>query len=205
MPSEQSTHYYIGLDLGQRRDHTAIAVLSAVTVILDERDPLTRTPKRRDEIRLIHLHRFALGTDYTDYPKAIRRVTNALNGAVPFTLIVDGSGPGLPVVNMLREARLPVHILTAIIAAEGSGLKPVNSVYTISRRAMLSAIRIAAETGMLKASATLPLRAQLVEELANVSIDNDNDTGHDDLVFAIALALFGARTRNPSLLRPLAA
>ena len=108
MPFEQVVHHYIGLDLGQRRDHTAIAIVSSVNIVLDGRDPVTHATRSRDELRLVHIHRFTLGTSYTTYPKVIRRIANILGASAPITLVVDGSGPGLPVVNMLREAGLPV-------------------------------------------------------------------------------------------------
>lgn len=205
MASELVNHHYIGLDLGQRRDYTVIAVISAVTVQSGQRDPVTFAFPCHEQLRLRHLHRFPLGTPYTSYPGAVRRLLHAIPEPAARTLVVDGSGPGLPVVNMLRDAGLPARLLTAMILNEGSGERRHSGSYTIGRRGTLSAVRVAVESGVLRAASNLPLRHALIQELRSVSIDNDYESGHDDLVFAIALALFGARQRNPSILKPLAA
>ncbi|MBM3788570.1 MAG: hypothetical protein FJW30_29905, partial [Acidobacteria bacterium] len=164
MATQRIDHHYIGLDLGQRRDHTAIAALAA-----------TFDSQNGEHIRLLHLHRFPLGMAYTEVGGAVRRLTTCLPGNAPRTLAVDATGPGLPVVNMLREAQLPVRLLPAAITRSGNGDHPVKGVYSVARRGLLSRVRLAMETGKLRFPANYPLRAQFTDELRNVDIDNNSN------------------------------
>src|SRR5262245_34742872 len=94
----QQTHrYFIGLDLGQAQDYTALAVLERPTV--STRDPPHR---RRPAYALRPLRRFPLGTPYPEVVADVRRllVTPPLPGAL---LGVDLTGVGRAVAQALWE------------------------------------------------------------------------------------------------------
>ena len=115
--------FFIGLDLGQARDFTALAVLEKVIPLAPEprayrthelwQDGQPIAPPRTPllpEYRGRHLERYPLGTPYPTIIAGVkdRMATPALRGA---TLIVDATGVGRPVVDLFRAARLtPVPV-----------------------------------------------------------------------------------------------
>ena len=92
--------FYVGLDLGQRQDHSAVAVV-------EKRVPrLAFLPPEGRELLVRKVERLPLGTPY---PGVVARVRELLCGealAGQCALVVDATGVGAPVVEMLRSARL---------------------------------------------------------------------------------------------------
>lgn len=191
-------NHYIGVDLGQRRDYTAIAVITERQIFAG-RDKVSYQPVRHTELHLSYLKRLPLRTPYTSLPPRLRNLVTILN-PTRVTVAVDASGPGVPVVDMLHRAGLGADILAAFIAAAGDGKSRKNGFYTIGRNTLLSLLRIALERRMLKFATALKLRPELDAELIGLSANPNLAGAHDDLAFSIALALWAARTRNPSLL-----
>jgi hypothetical protein len=193
---ETVTHTYLGLDLGQRRDHSALAVVDAVRVNSFECDPVTRAFKSRETLRVVHLARFPLGTPYTGLPAKVKR---ALAGqTTPASLAIDAGGPGLPVVDIFRHAKTGVSILPAMITASGTTARPVNGVYSIARNTLLTLLRVGLETGKCRIANDLALKSEFVDELAGMG---DDGSEHDDMVFAVALAVWAATIRAPAFYR----
>ena len=95
-------HYYIGLDLGKSRDHTAIAVIEHRVEATAERDPRTYDWITETTARVRWLERIPLGTTYDE---VIRRVADLVDRPTlrsKSTLVVDATGPGAPVVDQIR-------------------------------------------------------------------------------------------------------
>jgi hypothetical protein len=98
------TGHYIGLDLGQAHDHTAIAVLERSEICLG-RSPVTfeRIIETRYSFR--HLERLPLGMDYPSMVDQVRTLLQRPELAQsPTNLVVDATGLGRPVVDLLRRA-----------------------------------------------------------------------------------------------------
>jgi hypothetical protein len=85
--------YFIGLDLGQTADPTAVAVL--------ERPPEDEAAGAVYLLR--HLHRSPLGTPYTAIVPAVVELCGQTAARGHVTLVVDQTGVGRPVVDMLRR------------------------------------------------------------------------------------------------------
>lgn len=192
---------YIGLDLGQRRDHTALAVVSAVEWTIG-RDPVTFNWIKHREFRITHLERIPLDVPYTKVPGMVRDRVIEANLTARVTIAVDASGPGLPVADLLKHAELPASVFPVIITGgNGNSKVPNKGVYTIPRKDLLSLLRIAIESRRLKASRHFALRGDFLAELASLAPESaDHTRGHDDLVFAVALAIWAATIRDPSIL-----
>ena len=105
--------FSIGLDLGQRRDNTALVVIEKP----EPRMPFLRPEDR--ELRVRMAERLPLGTPYPEVVEVMRHVESlaALQGQ-RCTLTVDATGLGKPVVEMLRRARLRSWI-TAVTITSG--------------------------------------------------------------------------------------
>src|SRR3712207_8825013 len=107
--------YFVGLDLGQTRDFTAVAVVTFDDIRKEAvglAEDLYRLGGKRvseDELpeahlEVVHLERMPLGTSY---PKVVQRM-QALMDMPPLKgnaeLVVDATGVGAAVVEMLRES-----------------------------------------------------------------------------------------------------
>ncbi len=80
----------MGLDLGQKQDFSAVAVVE------------------RDEVgcmRVRYLERMALGTPYVNVVSRVSEIMQQPELAGQSRLVVDATGVGAPVVEMLRAAR----------------------------------------------------------------------------------------------------
>lgn len=201
-PSEAITGTYLGLDLGQRRDYTALAVVQAARVYLGQ-EKFAYNLVTRDEFRIVHLARFELGHPYTGLPGVIGDVIRSINASDAVPLAVDATGPGLPVIEVLSRSGLRANLLPAMITGgASSSSKSVNGVYTIARKELLSTLRVAIETRRLKVPSRLPLKDEFAAELRTLEAESAaHSRAHDDLVFAVALALWAVKIRNPDLLK----
>ena len=98
--------FYVGLDLGQRHDPTAIAIVERLE--LAQAWQATAFP----DLRVRHLERVALGTPYPAVVARVREIVRKIGACV---LVVDGTGVGAPVVDMLRAAGLGCEITAVTI------------------------------------------------------------------------------------------
>ena len=90
LPHPICTGHYIGLDLGQAHGHTAIAVLE----------------------------RLPLGMDYPSMVQHVRTLVQRPELAQsPATLVVDATGVGRAVVDLLPRASLPCRVIPVTITA----------------------------------------------------------------------------------------
>src|SRR5438128_2108181 len=93
--------FAIGLDLGQKRDHSAIAVV-----------------ERHDYTGLLMVRfacRVPLGTSYPQVVEMTGWVVDSVRDAGPCALAVDATGVGAPVIEMLQAARLGCEICPVTI------------------------------------------------------------------------------------------
>ena len=191
--------YTLGLDLGQAKDYTALCVLE----------------RHGEEPQAIyharHLQRFALGTPY---PAIVASVAEMLKqpslSKEKVRLAVDETGVGAPVVDMFRQARLeatlyPIHI------TGGATVNHERVVEYVPKRHLVSVVQVALQTDKLKVASALPEAQMLVRELQNFQVkitDAANDTygawrenAHDDLVLAVALALYAGKKRGAPVIQ----
>jgi len=192
--------FYLGLDLGQRRDHTAIAVVERRELRLGYRAP------EFDGVWVRHLERVALGTPYPRVVERVREILRHRELAGRCSLVVDGTGLGGPVVDMLRGARLGCEICAVTITG-GARESQVGATWNVPKRDLLSGVQLLLEQGDLKIARKLRQAGALMQELMDVNV-RQTDTGrfragadgsgeHDDLAIALALACWRAkRQRN---------
>ena len=137
------TTWHLGLDLGQRRDFSALATLSCEWTI-EGRDPVSWQWNRIPRLILRDIERFPLGTSYVFYTDALEERLKQIDALVPpytkrdVTLAVDAGGPGAPVVDELRRAYLGIDIKPIIVTG---GLEPgatAGGYSTVPRRVLLT-------------------------------------------------------------------
>src|SRR5215217_7140787 len=198
--------FYVGLDLGQSNDYTALAVIEKVEDNR-ERDP---------DLRLRHLERYPLRTPYPDMVARVaalvkdpqlrrtrfdRRLERELLEEPE--LLVDATGVGRPIVDLFKERGLSYK---AITITGGNKVTSAGGGYGVPKRDVIGALEVPFHAGRLKVAAGLNLWEQLRRELQTfrrkISITTGMDTyehwresDHDDLVLAAALACWGAERR----------
>lgn len=181
--------FFLGLDLGQAQDYTALAVLE----------------KQEKEYHVRHLERPKLGTPY---PVIVERVRNLMHSD-PLRgraiLVVDATGVGAPIVDMFRKTGLrPV----AITITGGNSVSKDGDGYHVPKRDLVTTLQVLFQSGRLKVAAELPEARVLVEELLNFKVKINPKTAHDsyeawregihdDLVLAVALACWYAEHPRP--------
>ena len=191
--------YFLGLDLGQTRDFTALAVL--------ERSPPTDagTAVEPPEYALRHLHRFPLGTPYTEIVPAVAALIRA-GPLAESPVVADQTGVGRAVVDMLRQAIgwvVPVSITGghAVIVTEDRS-------FHVPKKELVTSLQVVMQSRRLRIARGLHEAAILVRELQQFQVKISasahetfgvwRDGQHDDLVLAVALACWWAE-RNPPL------
>jgi len=189
---------YAGLDLGQKHDHSAIAVVERMNLYR-----AYETPKLHSLV-VRHLERVPLGTAY---PKVVGRVRDVVRAGLAeggCALAVDATGVGGPVVDMLRGAGMGCEV-TAVSITGGEKESQGRGVWSVPKKDLMAGLLLALERGELKISRGLGQAAALRKELVDVKVKvggggsvrmgADGPGEHDDLVIALALACWRARRK----------
>jgi hypothetical protein len=195
--------FCIGLDLGQSRDYTAIAVAEKV----EPRD----AGGRDFELHIRHLERFR-DVPYLDVVLRVRRLMDApelrAHGTAP-ALAVDATGVGAPVVDLLRSSGLTFDAVT-ITGGDTQSRDPTSDLYRVPKRDLIGGMQVLLQSGRLKIARTLAhagtLRAELLNFRVKINVATAHDSyeawregDHDDLVLATALACWEATRPGPML------
>ena len=201
--------YVIGVDLGQASDYTAIAVL--------ERHAPHEEHRQEATYHVRHLDRLPLGTPY---PQQVERVTQVLKhvrhaqelaasqawprAALGGTyLVVDQTGVGRPVVDMLRQAGH--QDLHAVTITAGDTMTRDRRDYRVPKRIISASLQVLLQTQRLAIAAALPHAETLTREMlafkvtisatGHDSFGNDwRENPHDDMVLAVALAAWAGES-----------
>jgi hypothetical protein len=198
--------YFVGLDLGQSQDFTAIAVLQRAELV-GEWDPVMFAWRKTIALRLRHLERVALGTPYTEVVERVVAVTRSADLAERCHLIADATGVGRPVVDMLRSAELGCRRLWPVVITNGELERHVDGYYRVPKRDLIVGLQLLLQRRGLQIAAGMKFGPVLAREMAEMRVKitpsgNEQygawrDGEHDDLVLAVALACWGARKAWP--------
>jgi len=196
--------YFVGLDLGQSRDHSAIAVVERSDLFLDEMDWVTYERKRKRRFRVRYLDRVRLGTPYPEVVARVRQLVHNKQLAGRCTLIMDATGVGAPVLDLLRAAGLSCGIEPVIITA-GERESHAGGRWHVPKRDLITGLRVMLENRELGLSRHVPMAEALAKEMSSMEARVSNrgresygaaGSGHDDLVLACALACWRARWKG---------
>lgn len=181
--------FYLGLDLGQANDYTALCILEI-------------QPGRSYAVRRLERIRGE------SYPNIVQKVealmrSPALKGNA--SLVVDQTGVGVPVVDLLRKAGLrPV----AISIHGGDKISNEGDTWRVPKRDLVGVLQVLLQSGRLKVSSQLKLGPVLQAEMLNFKVKIDpvtahdsysawRESDHDDLILSVALAAWYAETQRP--------
>jgi hypothetical protein len=208
--------YYVGLDLGQSADYTALAVMQTLPTYD------AATGKHSTELHLRHLERYPLKTPYTQIADHVRDLLSGPSFTVPVLengrvakpstqLIVDATGVGTAVTDLLTERRM--NFVEVTITGLGQKVSRNGTrKYSVPKQDLVAALEVSFQKGTLKVAKGLELWSALREELLNfrrkqnartahISYEHWRESDHDDLVLAAALACWKATYKRKGTTR----
>lgn len=191
----ESTNYIMGVDLGKKNDYTALCVIQKTTS-LNEDD---------STYEVCYLRRYTLGTSYPDIVRSVCELLKKHPLNTGCEIVVDATGVGTPVVDMMREERLSVK---AVWISGGNKVTEKGDDFTVPKRELIGTLQILLEQGKLKIASKLKDAHILIKELKNFKVKINTKTAHDsyeawresdhdDLVLSVAIACWYA-TKKPA-------
>lgn len=193
--------YYVGLDLGQSMDPTALSVTEKMTAPVLSIGYRAGKMQFTTAYRVRHLERFPLGLSY---PEMVRRTQSTLNTA-PLRgnskLIIDQTGVGRPVFDLFKQARMDPAGVTITAGLDWSREGMDN--FRVPKGLLVSRLDAALHSGILQIAADLSEAKALREELADFKTSHTasgyaqfgaRSGKHDDLVLSVAIGLWYAVT-----------
>jgi phage FluMu gp28-like protein len=163
--------YYVGVDLGQKRDHSVVAVIL----------------KKNGQITLVHMKRFALGTEYQAVIEYMKLAGERFRNVRAFYIDQTGVGEAFP-----ENARR-------------AGVKNVKGIeLSLPRKSdIMTHMKQVMEQKRLHIPRDRELIVEMNAEIAELTKAQKTkfyhrSGTHDDSLWALALAIYGSRHEFPS-------
>jgi hypothetical protein len=151
----------LGVDLGQKCDFTTIAIVERREGGLPHYlTPWTVPPTR---YLLRHLERVALGTPYPRVVSRIANMTRVEELRDRCSVVVDATGVGAPVVDLLRGAELAGELIPVTITG-GEHAGRSHGAWSVPKRDLVTTLQVMIEQEELEVAAGLGERRGLVGE-----------------------------------------
>jgi hypothetical protein len=208
--------FIMGVDLGQSQDPTAIVVLRHTRTPLETWtvNNKARTINQDIEERFdcVHAERVKLGTSYPDVVQHVREILNRPPLRDRCHLVIDESGVGRAVGDMFSDAGL--RAVRVSITAGTEVTRQDQRRWIVAKSILISGVDAKLHSGELRFAAALGEAHALHEELkdfrrhltaAGRATYQARTGKHDDLVLAVAIALWWAveRCRHQMYIGPL--
>jgi hypothetical protein len=200
--------FFVGLDLGQSQDHSALAVVERDEIQSGEMDYATYERPRVRRFRMQFVERLALGTAYPTVVERVRQVVRQRPLMSRCTLVMDATGVGAPVLDLMRLANLGCGIVPVNLTG-GDLVSQSGSVWNVPKQVLISGLLVMLEKKELALSMRVASARVLDQELAGMearvsrsgqlSFGTWREGEHDDVVMAAALACWRARWRSEGI------
>lgn len=185
--------WIVGVDLAQTHDFSAISVSECV-----------RQDGGRPLHHVRHLERLPLGTDYNAQVERVRHLASQVPAC---ELVVDQTGVGRAVIDIMRERGLSPRAVS-ITAGDSVNRDEIRREYKVPKRDLVTALQLALQADRLKVAKSLPDAQRWADELLAFQVEisasghdsygNDaSRAAHDDLVIATALAVWWGENVRP--------
>lgn len=193
--------FCLGLDLGQAQDYSAFCIVQRVLPVPDPRSD-NQLPKPTYLCR--GLKRWSLGTSYVSIVSEVVSTVNRqpLAGA---DLVVDATGVGRPILDMIRQQPLAARVVPVTITS-GHVEKFVEGSFHLAKVILVHATVSLLQQRRVQVPVELQHAAVLIDELKNYRVKisqaanetfNAREGAHDDLLIAFCLACWWLE-RNPA-------
>jgi hypothetical protein len=202
--------FIMGVDLGQSQDPTALAVMRATRTPLQtwSVNQLACTTRQdvQERFDVLHAERLPLGTGYPEIVEYVSELLMRPPLRTACYLVIDESGVGRAVGDMFDRAGLKavrVNITAGIDVSQPDITNPRR--WSVAKTLLISGVDARLHTGGLRFAAALSEATTLAEELkdfrrhltaAGRATYQARVGKHDDLVLAVAIALWWAEERR---------
>lgn len=202
---ESTSEHFVGVDLGQRQDFTALCVVERLERRYDAVDRVTWQNFRETTYCLRYLQRVPLGTTYPAVVARVMKLVKNPKMTGGCELVVDATGVGGAVLDMLREAWPDGRLVPVTITG---GKSPVQSgaAWSVPKRDLVVGLQVMFEKGEMRIAGNVPEYGKFLKELGGMrvkvsasghdSYGNRRQGEHDDLVLAVAMACWRAKQPN---------
>lgn len=197
----------LSIDLGTANDFSVFTLLR----LAQRQKPGDHTPLYAMEdshqlesfLHLVHVERPDLRTTYPAIADLAVEIMNNEEIRGKAYLVVDATGVGLPVVQLMREkglAPIPITITGGYTVTQSD----VTGGYNVPKRDLIAALLTELQTARLKFAYNLPHLEQLKQELlrfrgrttmrGDATGSADTESTHDDIVMSLAMNCWWARS-----------
>jgi hypothetical protein len=194
------SHFFVGVDLGQTQDPTAVTIVQRLPAYAGGR------------LALRHLERLSLGTSYPRIVQHLKQLMRRPEVRNRSTLVVDATGVGRPVLDYLRHEGLPP---VGIVITGGQSVTWANGNAHVPQKdpVGVAKMRLAEEevhvAPGLTVATSMPLGDTLRTELrrfrvritASAHETFGREGEHDDLICALTCACWFAQYLSPAEVR----
>lgn len=187
--TRESQRYVLGLDLGQQNDYS---VLSIFNVKFDgDNRPLYELP---------YMKRFSLKTSYVDIVDEVIAIITKYNLLLNYSLIVDYTGVGRPVVDLFRQKHLNPVALSITGGARTNWVTNVE--VNVPKKDIVTYLQLVLQNNRIALAHDLPLLRTLTQEFLSFQLKiRDNTTSvtssyggaygvNDDIVMSMGIAIW---------------
>jgi hypothetical protein len=211
----------VGIDLGQSKDPTSIAVVEKIEAdVPDNADArmvsILKNAARKARPHHTHynlrlLEQAPLGEPY---PVQAQRINSILGRPAIAQhdpkVFVDYTGVGRAVYDIFKQHRVP-RIVPVTITFQGGGRNEAGG-YSVPKIDLISKLQALMHTGKLRMPDTLPLAKTFRRELLDFRVSYSavgnatfgaREGAHDDLILAVALAVYGLDSGREATVQPL--
>jgi len=194
------------------QDYTAISIMERVPrqskfeALPGSAKRSVEKPKYTAVYVMRHLERLPLGMDYVAIVERLRGMLSHEKLSRQTAMIVDATGVGTPIVQMMQQAGMApigVTITTGSVVTNGK-----MGGYNVPKSELVSALNLVFQARRIKVPTALKLKAEFLKELERFKVTVSN-TGintyeaavasvHDDLVLSTAMGVWYAEKTEGS-------
>lgn len=199
--------YCCCMDFGSENDYASLGILERIEKVRDTNIPTVNSrPIRTEDILIIselhlkYLTRIPLKTEYPKICEMVQRIIYNGKYINDIALVVDRTGIGLPIMQMMYMFKLaPI----GITITNGNNPASKKYGYTVPKRDIAHGLLAAWQSGRFKmpSPAKMPIIETFVEELQGFKMKLDQRTGmdtyeawleriHDDLVMGVGVGVW---------------
>jgi hypothetical protein len=193
---------FIGLDLGLRRDPSALIALERSVVPLSTTlNHVTYQWETRSQTRyaIVHAERFPLETPFSRVTaRTAFLARHCASRASKCLLAMDATGLGIPVIRLMRDEDLGRACFLPVTITDGGRQHFSGDTHKVPNPDLVSGLTAVIESGELAYARGIdvrPLAAEMSTFGARLRPTGHTEYGgpHDDLVLALCLALWASR------------
>jgi hypothetical protein len=199
-PPETKIEYTVGLDLGKSQDYSALCVAER-----------TAPPTGEVTYAVRHLHRWPLGTSYTQVASDLAELVYRPELKLP-RIAADKTGVGTAVIEMIEQAiearagERRAELCPVLITGGHGHSRAPDRTWHVAKVELVSVLQAVLSGRRLKIAEELPDAEILVGELTtfstkitlagNETFEAWRERDHDDMVLAVAMALWLAENTS---------